>query len=127
MTPWIDLEETRSRTDDDQFRVRFVVQATSGIPAAIFVHKAQGQAFDHVATVDELDAVPDEWDEARRTYAALYRAATCERVLRLPSQIQAFVEHVQDRVLSLTRAWSGPSAYAHPETRRYVLGGETDA
>lgn len=130
MTPWIEVDEVRSRTPDGKYRVELLIRATGLIPTGLFVHSTDTGTFSHVATADELLTIMVvDRDAARAAYAPRYRVERLSRDLDTARAVGDFLEHVNARLLDLTRAWGDVAdyeAYAHPGARRYVVGGEAE-
>lgn len=128
MTPWIEIDEVRTRTPEDKYRVELLIRGTGLIPTGLFVHTTGTGVFSHVATADELHTIQVvDRNAARAANAPRYRDERLVRDLDTPRALGDFLEHVNARLLDLTRAWgdvAGYEAYTHPGARRYIIGGE---
>lgn len=74
----IDIRQTRTVVGDDAYRVKTETTYVSGIIPEIFVHRTMDDAYQHVATVNDVTSLPRTKQDAVDQQVSSYLASVAE-------------------------------------------------
>ena len=99
------------------YQVSYIVIASEGLPLALFTYKVEPNEFSHPSTVYDLDAYPENRDEAINLGLDFYRTFEVTRQFEDITDATQFASVTRSRLTSLTAAL--------PITEALFVGKET--
>lgn len=121
---WIQITETRTRTDEGRYIVGYFVNRAYAVPVQIFVLRAEDRSYSHVATVDDILTLPIDRSEALRASVGFYRDPGVSVEVESLDALRALTTHVRERVNELARAWDdGATQPEVPGENTFTFGG----
>jgi hypothetical protein len=122
VSTWAQINEVTAIVPEG-FQVTFTVTQAVGVPVELFVWSLSAGAYDHVATLSDLDRYPNTLLDATVQEQAFYRQATARRTFQEVAQVELFRDHVRTRLREICAARNIGQPF-YPENNTFVVGSD---
>lgn len=119
----LELNQVTSVVDGPLYRVKNTVVAATNMQKEVFVFKTATKKFDHYATVADMNAWPDNYDDAKNQNATFYRAAIVQRDWKTTNDMQSDVEITRARLGSLVQQMNALNGSVNSDTTTIISAG----
>lgn len=120
MSVRIEFTQTKTIEAGPLYKVNNVVNVAQSIPPEIFVHNTTTQAFEHVATLWDMNNIPGSLQGAIDNDMDYYRLSTGYKEYESLTTASNFEAYVYSRVVSLVQDYAAAIGDFPGEVRRIV-------
>jgi len=120
MTVTLEYSQTKAVDEGPLYKVTTIVEYVHDIQEAIFVHRTETDVFEYVATVWDMDNLPETRAEAVEEGIYFYRSKVAVKSYASIETADEFALYTRGRINTLVNEYSTASG-AYPGTARYVI------
>ena len=120
MTVTLEYVQTKAIEEGPLYKVTTLVEYVHGIQETIFVYRTETQEFEYVATVWDMDNLPNTYEEALAEGVNFYRANTATKSYASIETADEFALYTRGRIDNLITDYSAARG-EYPGTARHII------
>ncbi len=120
MTVTLEYSQTKAVDEGPLYKVTTIVEYVHDVQDAIFVHRTETEVFEYVATVWDMDNLPNTREKALEDGVHFYRSKVAIKSYASIETAEEFALYTRARIGNLISAYSTASG-EYPGTARYIV------